>query len=196
MARKQRALDFSICCPAGANGRILRSIRPGCSGARSFRYRRSRDSRRGRGRRRDGLAQVSALQCHRRARLGRDRRGSRAISVAATLLFAKIAEDVTQRESLQFDAYVRSRVLVPHGPFMDRLFEWLTWIGSGVVLIAICGLAAALRRWRSWWGSAACISPSIGQPMSSEGEAQVSRSRRRARSCTSARVTPSSTPFA
>lgn len=94
--------------------------------------------------------------------IGRPVLGAWAISVATTLLFAKIAEDVTERESLQFDAYVRSHVLVPHDPVLDRLFEWLTGIGSGVVLVPLCGLAAAaLWRYRSRRVTAAVLAAPV-----------------------------------
>lgn len=94
--------------------------------------------------------------------IGRPVLGAWAIGVATTLLFAKVAEDVTQRESLQFDAYVRSRVLVPHDPILDRWFEWLTWMGTGAVLVPLCGLAAAaLWRYRGRRVTAAVLAAPV-----------------------------------
>ncbi len=82
-------------------------------------------------------------------RVGRHALATLTVSAGATLLFAKIAEDVTQRESVQFDAFIRERALALHNRILDRLFEDVTWIGSGVVLIAVCVLAAAaLLRYR------------------------------------------------
>lgn len=95
-------------------------------------------------------------------RLGRHALAALTVSVGATLLFAKVAEDVAERESVQFDTFVRDQLLAPHSPVLDRLFEGVTWIGSGVVLVPVCGLAAAaLWRYRGRRVTAAVLAAPV-----------------------------------
>ncbi len=60
-----------------------------------------------------------------------------ALNLAAVGIFAKIAEDVAERESGAFDAGVRDWVLAHHAPVLNTLFGGLTWLGSVPVLAAV-----------------------------------------------------------
>lgn len=81
-----------------------------------------------------------------------------ALSAGATLVFAKVAEDVAERESTTFDDVIRRWMLDHHAPLLDRLFGAMTWAGSAVVLIPLSALAAtALWRARGRYVSAALL---------------------------------------
>ncbi len=70
------------------------------------------------------------------------------LSAGATILFAKVAEDVAERESTTFDGVIRSWALAVRTPMFDRIFSAITELGSGVVLVPVSMLAAFLL-WRA-----------------------------------------------
>lgn len=70
------------------------------------------------------------------------------LSAGATILFAKVAEDVAERESTTFDGVIRSWALGVRTPVFDRIFSAITELGSGVVLVPVSMLAAFLL-WRA-----------------------------------------------
>lgn len=70
-----------------------------------------------------------------------------ATSVAAVLIFAKVAEDVATKDSGAFDGAIRDWVLVHRVPFLDGVLEGATYIGSVWVAVPLAAMAALLL-WR------------------------------------------------
>ncbi|HKJ91715.1 MAG TPA: bifunctional DedA family/phosphatase PAP2 family protein [Longimicrobiales bacterium] len=74
-----------------------------------------------------------------------------ALNLAAVGIFAKIAEDVAERESGAFDHAIRDWVLAHHTPALNAFFGTVTWLGSVPVLGAASIVAVVvLARRRSW----------------------------------------------
>lgn len=69
------------------------------------------------------------------------------VSLAAVGVFAKIAEDVAQRESTAFDNGIRSMAMHLHAPALDILFGAITWMGSAYVVVPVT-VAAVTLLWR------------------------------------------------
>lgn len=69
------------------------------------------------------------------------------LSAGATVLFAKVAEDVAERESTTFDGVIRAWALSHHAPLLDQIFSAITWMGAGVVLVPV-SILAAMVLWR------------------------------------------------
>lgn len=74
-----------------------------------------------------------------------------ALNLAAVGIFAKVAEDVAERESGPFDAGIRDWVLAHHAPALNTFFGGVTWLGSVPVLAAVTVAAAVvLARHKNW----------------------------------------------
>jgi membrane protein DedA with SNARE-associated domain/membrane-associated phospholipid phosphatase len=80
-----------------------------------------------------------------------------ALNLAAVGIFAKIAEDVADRESGAFDAGIRDWVLAHHTTVLNTFFGGLTWLGSVPVLAAVTVLAAVILARRTSWRHAAAM---------------------------------------
>lgn len=67
-----------------------------------------------------------------------------AMSAGATLVFAKVTEDVAERETTAFDTVLRNWSLAHRQAPLDTLFSVFTFLGSAAVLIPMVVLTA-------WW---------------------------------------------
>ncbi len=66
------------------------------------------------------------------------------LSVAGLVLFAKIAEDVTQSESRAFDDGVRHWLLAHHSAPLAHLATAVSWLGSTLVVVPLTVVVALL----------------------------------------------------
>lgn len=70
-----------------------------------------------------------------------------ALSAGGVFVFAKVAEEVGERETSAIDDAVRDWVLAHQGPWLHDLFTGFTWLGSAAGLVPVV-LVAAWALWR------------------------------------------------
>ena len=71
-----------------------------------------------------------------------------AASAAALVLFASVAEDVTDYPTVEFDERVRTVVQAHRTPALDQFFHTITWLGATSVLTVLVVATALLLAWR------------------------------------------------
>lgn len=89
-----------------------------------------------------------------------------AMSMTATLAFAKVAEDVAEHETAPFDDAVRAWVMGHHSALLDGLLGGATWMGSGVVLAP---LALATAIWLARRRGPALAVVTLASPLGAAG---------------------------
>ena len=70
------------------------------------------------------------------------------LAVFALLLFAKIGEEVFERETTGFDRAVRHWVLAHQSPTLATIFQWISKLGSVSPLVGVAIVAAVVLWYR------------------------------------------------
>ena len=85
------------------------------------------------------------------------------LAIIALLLFAKIGEEVFERETTGFDAAVRRWVLAHQLPAVATAFHWISTIGSVSPLVGVAIFAAAILwyRGRPFVASTVLFAPAV-----------------------------------
>lgn len=100
------------------------------------------------------------------------------LGAGAALMFAKIAEDVVERESTTFDDTVRVWVGHLHHPVADRFLMLLTEVASAAVLLPLSATAALwLLRARRTGAAAVLLSPLLASALVVGAKQMVHRAR-------------------
>jgi undecaprenyl-diphosphatase len=87
-------------------------------------------------------------------------------SLAAVGLFAKVAEDVAERETGAFDGAVRAWALAHHAPALDRAFALVTRLGTVPVL---AGLSLTVAWWLYRRAGARVAAAVVAAPLGATG---------------------------
>lgn len=119
-------------------------------------WRVSRDSRgtaRTEGRWRDGRAVAWGLSSwdsgrHLLRQFGWHASTALVLSAGATFVFAKVAEEVAERETSAIDEAFRGWALAYQRPWLHELFTGITWLGSATILVPVVAIGA----WVLWRG--------------------------------------------
>lgn len=74
------------------------------------------------------------------------------LNIISLYLFAKMIEDVIDNESIaKFDIWLNQKMLLWHGPILDKIMIFITSIGNPLNLTLLCVLLFIILIWKKRW---------------------------------------------